>query len=310
MDSVLQQKYNDYEIILIDDGSTDTSGQICDQYVSEYKNVIQVIHKKNEGLFLARQDGFALAKGDYCICLDSDDFLTENSLRVLSDIIDEQNPDFILYDLFHYDEIKNESVRSGNEVLHSWKKYEDLDILKRTMLDLSYCNWSMCNKCISSGLLLDNAWVKNYNTISYGEDTMQSISLYNKAKNFVYTDAHIYNYRIGSGMTRKLPEKYLQDFSRITLFMKKECQTWSKCIEKDIENYYSRIVWMFVKNILQSSSSYNEVKNRIAEVDSYDLKREFSILPAGSIGKKDRMMLPFLKRGWYRVPYIFFSMIK
>ena len=80
IDSVVGQNYNGYELILINDGSTDQSGRICDTYKIKHSQV-KVIHKKNEGLAEARNTGIKNARGKYIIFLDGDDFLLDGSLE-------------------------------------------------------------------------------------------------------------------------------------------------------------------------------------------------------------------------------------
>lgn len=98
VNSVLVQDFQDYEMILVDDGSTDNSGKICDEYASKYSQ-IKVIHKENGGLSDARNFGIKEAQGDYLMFLDSDDFWQgSNRLSEISSIIETQNqPDIILY---------------------------------------------------------------------------------------------------------------------------------------------------------------------------------------------------------------------
>ena len=96
LSSVVNQKFDDYEVILIDDGSADDSADICYRYKKEYNNII-FISKPNEGQSVARNIGIHLAKGKYLIFLDSDDYW--NNDKVLSDlemIYQESNPDIIM----------------------------------------------------------------------------------------------------------------------------------------------------------------------------------------------------------------------
>ena len=73
VDSVLAQTLEEKEIILVDDGSQDGSPEICDRYAGEYPGLIQVIHKENEGLGMARNTGVRASRGEYVAFLDSDD---------------------------------------------------------------------------------------------------------------------------------------------------------------------------------------------------------------------------------------------
>lgn len=82
IDSVLDQTLSDIEIIVVDDGSTDNSGKICDEYGEKHKS-IKVVHKKNGGLGSARNCGLNYAKGEFFFLLDSDDWLCENALERL-----------------------------------------------------------------------------------------------------------------------------------------------------------------------------------------------------------------------------------
>ena len=77
--SVINQSYDDIEIILVDDGSPDNSGALCDKYAAQYKNV-RVIHKQNSGQSDARNAGLLVANGKYIYFLDSDDYITTDAI--------------------------------------------------------------------------------------------------------------------------------------------------------------------------------------------------------------------------------------
>ena len=93
LDSVLWQTYQNLEIILVDDGSNDKSGEICDEYAEKYSNVF-VIHKKNAGLGMARNTGLEHITGKYVTFVDSDDWLSSDLLEVLYNNLISNNVDF------------------------------------------------------------------------------------------------------------------------------------------------------------------------------------------------------------------------
>lgn len=95
--SLLEQDCQDCEIILVDDGSTDGSGMLCDGYRNAYPEKIRVIHQKNGGLGAARNTGLEAARGDYLLFVDSDDYLSGDALACLSRHIDETGADMYTF---------------------------------------------------------------------------------------------------------------------------------------------------------------------------------------------------------------------
>lgn len=96
IDSVLAQDFDDYELVLVDDGSTDgESGAICDRYAAAHPERIRVIHKPNGGLGDARNVGLEAAAGEYLVFIDSDDYIGAGMLRTLAGAIDRFHCDVI-----------------------------------------------------------------------------------------------------------------------------------------------------------------------------------------------------------------------
>ena len=93
LDSVVTQDYNDFEVIIVDDGSTDESGEICDRYAKEYDN-IRVIHQSNMGLSGARNTGIKNSGGEYILFLDSDDQWTGDFWEVVESATRSYDADF------------------------------------------------------------------------------------------------------------------------------------------------------------------------------------------------------------------------
>lgn len=97
IESILAQTWKHFEIILVDDGSTDSSGKMCDEYAEKY-NCIFVIHKKNGGLSSARNAGIDVARGNYLAFIDSDDVVHPDYLRELVNIVEKENADLVACD--------------------------------------------------------------------------------------------------------------------------------------------------------------------------------------------------------------------
>ena len=124
IDSILKQSFSDYEMILIDDGSPDRSGAICDDYASR-DDRIHVIHQTNQGLPSARNAGIDIARGDYITFVDSDDFLGDNTLSILMTRLS-AHPDYDILEYpfyWHYGEPDQRLVKFGAHEYHDMRDY-------------------------------------------------------------------------------------------------------------------------------------------------------------------------------------------
>ena len=97
--SVLKQSEQDFEIVLLDDGSKDNSREIFRQLRNKDASKIRFYYQKNSGVLFARRKLAELSKGDYLLFVDSDDLLEKNALSVIRDTIKESNADLVIYDL-------------------------------------------------------------------------------------------------------------------------------------------------------------------------------------------------------------------
>lgn len=156
IDSVLKQDLDDYELILVDDGSTDGSSKICDQYVSQFEK-ISVIHKRNGGLSDARNKGIKAATGKYLLFLDSDDFWSDSQfLRKLKIEIEHQDCDVMNYHYKYYYEEENQyrDFFSPIEEERLWRMNTDQRF--QYLVEQNQYIASACNKAVSRELILQN----------------------------------------------------------------------------------------------------------------------------------------------------------
>lgn len=130
LNTLLNQTINDYEIILVDDGSTDNCAQICDNYKKQYSNIIKVIHKKNAGLGLARNSGLEIAIGEYVAFIDSDDYVDNNMFKDLYEYAKENACDVVYcnYNIYKEDNNIKKIIENDEYILHKGKN-EIKDVL-------------------------------------------------------------------------------------------------------------------------------------------------------------------------------------
>lgn len=103
VDSILGQRYQNTEILLIDDGSTDNSGKICDEYAVKYPERVKVLHKRNGGLSSARNAGLDMAKGEYVSFIDSDDKILPEMYGDMVEAMERYNVDIVTSDFLPWD---------------------------------------------------------------------------------------------------------------------------------------------------------------------------------------------------------------
>lgn len=215
------------EVLLIDDGSTDNSGKICDEYKQKYPEIIKVFHKENQGLLLTRRYGFERAFGTYIINCDSDDLFEKGMLATLEkNIIKYNKPDIMLFNYYKY--INEEDKHIAYSDVFSIG--DDCLVEKETVLQEFLKNHSVVSLCCK--ICNRNCFEvkKNYEMFSKvgnGEDTLQTIELFNNAQSFVYINKAMYDYRMGSGMTGKFDSNYYWGFKKVLLEIWKQKNVWN-----------------------------------------------------------------------------------
>ena len=114
LDSILHQTFQDFELILVDDGSTDLSGHICEEYAAKHDCII-VQHKKNAGPNAARIDGIKLAEGKFITFIDSDDWIEPKHIELLVNSLKEKNADIVQCDYFINNDNKQTYIKNREE---------------------------------------------------------------------------------------------------------------------------------------------------------------------------------------------------
>lgn len=192
IESVLNQTFTDYEVLLVDDGSPDGCATICDEYASKYANV-HAFHKENGGLSDARNFGLERAKGDWVLFLDSDDYYGKpDFFQKIKDIADEKDCTVINY-LARMLLYNDESVVLSEKPLYDIKKLEaikDNAKLLSTLIETDLLNISACYKAVKRSFLLENElWFKK-GLVS--EDVDWSLRMYTSDFKMAFLNYHVY----------------------------------------------------------------------------------------------------------------------
>ena len=197
--SLINQKFNNYEIIVVNDGSPDGSQKIIDKYVKKYPELVKGYIKQNGGLSSARNYGLKMASGKYVAFVDSDDYVTDNYLSSLYDDAKKNNSDIVVCDII--------KKCGNNEEILSCYFNGDNDIFKNMLISLPAA-W---NKLYSKSLFVDNNIY--YPDNIYYEDLATTGRLLVNAKKISYIDKALYYYiiRDGSIMNQKKYNKKMSD---------------------------------------------------------------------------------------------------
>ena len=194
LNSILEQKFDDYELILIDDGSSDKSAIIVDEYEKRYDN-IRVLHKENGGVSAARNDGIHLATGKYITFIDGDDYVSNNYFSSIINFIKEY-PNIDLYNFGFFSEVEDNhgNVSSTDKVNYCKKLLKSREEIKNNLIDL-YDNTMLYNPVNKVYLkeIIDQYKIKfpNYN---WGEDVEFNRRYLNNINSMYNSDICLYHY--------------------------------------------------------------------------------------------------------------------
>ena len=213
--SIVNQSYDNLEIILVDDGSTDKSGVLCDKWAREYHNII-VIHKENGGLSSARNAGIEVAHGKYISFIDSDDFLLDDAISYLYNIIGEND-----IAIGNYIETDGDSIEAPNA------SYSVKQITGREALQLLFTKDTV--QAVTS-------WAKLYKSILFQnirytegmlhEDEATTYKLYYSCNRIVISDKPVYAYFQNRESISRRPSK--KNFTDLEVILKDQISFFTK----------------------------------------------------------------------------------
>lgn len=291
-DSVMAQTFEDWELIIVDDGSKDDTPYLCDKLIQKDER-IKVIHQPNGGEYESRKTGILESKGQYLLFLDADDMIPEDYTEKLSkyvykaDILswqilkfhDDTKPDFVSEEADSetelYPEVSEDYSENNISLDEIIEEYTDdidetvcTDINEILIRVISEADFSMCNKAFRRELF-EHIDMTNRPRVRYSEDSLMSIGLICACKSYVDIQDVCYLYRIHSGAVSAQIRTDRLDFlmQNVTWHEQviRSAGRWNDDVQKALYEYLLRYIsdyiYTFERNGVDASDVYKKVSN-------------------------------------------------
>lgn len=295
VESVVNQTYKNIEIILVNDGSPDKCGEICDEY-ARIDSRIKVIHKENGGLSSARNSGLDIASGDYIMFVDSDDWISEVSLEQLNEYID-MDYDIINFKFSFVKENSKELIETNNNIKDSYECDLITYIDKLFSGELNFFIW---NKLYKKNLFDEVRFPEGRNY----EDLATIYKLYFNAKSIIVTDYTLYYYWLGNSnsITSNSTVKNMRDYLLSTKEIYKVNKNYLQINKRDFSNvdtWYKMMIIQLLINYTKSTNKNDALKREILFELRNSKVRISAVYKQGKTIKyalyKSRLLIPIIK---------------
>ena len=294
IDSLLCQKLDNYEIILIDDGSLDNSGAICDEYGNKYE-CVKVIHKNNEGQGIARNLGISVSEGTYIAFVDSDDYVNRNAYNQLIQLMDEFKLDMCIGKIKickNFEKDKNKSIQNYcNKKIYRKKAINNLITYMFADYDgKNQISSSSCDKIYKKKLLNDGVNFKS-ERLYISEDIIFNFEYMQKCNRIMVTDIEFYNYiQHDDSFCHKYQPEYLERLLKSSNYFMS-----SQFIKKEI----SRKLFSYLKSCIIQEIEFNSVMVASKKVKYFinrdDVRNILIKVNTEGLGKNNTLLLFLLK---------------
>lgn len=274
IESVLQQEEQDWELILVDDGSTDRSPQICDRYAQQYPK-IKVLHKKNGGPISARCSGYGLACGKYIMNLDADDRLVSRALKTIDKHLQQGTTDILV---FGYQRMNRNGMLVSrycnlpNQTYTHGQKTALFEVLWREQAFNLVWNKVFCADLIQSRLHIP----ENLKQVADGEDIVIVTSLLVQAQTIQTIGDVLYEYRmISDSISKSFNFKKEKDFILSRFYLQEQLQRaglWNENVQACFYRATGQTISYMIWQCARSRSTFQQKKAffcRIMDLEFY-----------------------------------------
>ena len=260
--SIISQNYDDLEIIVIDNGSTDSSGSICDTYASEYSN-ISVYHIENHGVSVARNFGLAKAQGEFICFVDADDYLVGNLFSNMENQLDSEL-DLLVFSYYNsLEKNLSETTRSAKILPIEGKKDRNQFIALFTGLFLSDMMYTVWNKIYRREFLEEHRIM--FEQYELGEDVRFNLNVFECVHTISFSKTCYYVYvsgRTNSAMGQYNPYRMsyqLEELEKVDQLM----TGWDIHDDQFIDQIKARILMSNIQNISNQKMSLSKKRHYV-----------------------------------------------
>ena len=262
IDSLLAQNYVDLEILLIDNGSGDQSGQICEDYATQFSN-ITAYHIPNKGVGSARNFGLSKAKGEFICFVDADDYLVGNLFSDVESQLDSQL-DLLVFSYYNSIEKNLSEIDRSAKILPTEGKKDKSDFIalfqELWLTDMMYTVW---NKIYRKEFLEEHQIV--FESYELGEDVRFNLNVYQHVNAVLLVKSCYYVYisgRIDSAMGQYNPNRMnyqLEELGKVDQLM----ISWNSHDEQFIDQIKARILMSNIQNISKQKMSLSKKRHYV-----------------------------------------------
>ncbi|WP_251390893.1 glycosyltransferase family 2 protein [Mediterraneibacter agrestimuris] len=267
LDSILRQKYKDFEVLLIDDGSPDKCPAICDEYAEKDKR-IRVLHKQNEGAVKAREEGLKMAQGEYVGYADGDDWVEDDWLLKVSEVVKAHQPDVITYNTYLDYPKQVEKVELLVTDGFYDKKAMERDIYPIMLYDKNVNFYKfgiyppVWNKIVKKEILVKNQCT-DYR-ITMGDDAACVYASLLDAKTLFVMKEYFYHYRQNpASMTNAYDENRFEKYQILLTYMDKVLKSSQYNMEEQLKYHKA---FRIKHAILNESKAQGSLRKRAAQL--------------------------------------------
>lgn len=291
INSLLNQKYKNIEVILINDGSNDNSGKTCDEFALQYKNV-KVIHQKNAGPSFTRNRGIDVAKGEYIQFVDSDDYIEPDMTQKMVDSLS-KNVELVICGY------KSTFLVGGNNVFRNNRcpiegkyKFSEFmshfsELFRNTLIN------PLWNKLYITNLIRKNN-VRFKENIKIGEDLLFNLEYFKACDNVIVIDESLYNYLIisNNSLTNSFNKEYFRNQQMLFEILREFLSNNNNYIGKNkelIEMCYAESIVSCLEHIFHENSNLTSIlkKEQINNiVKDKSVRKNISYFKDGNIQKR------------------------